>query len=278
MFREVIRAVTEQQKEHEEEAAQQALIRLGLGDEPMPTAADDPELHRLIEPLLSKDTAERPKPGVIRDTLRRVITYLASENKRKNLLGRGFEDVLAGVISRLEGGAPPGLGTQTLIEDIRGFRATGPEDKAEKVDLWVETASGRRMLVSAKWSVRADREKQMRGDYDTYVRCEVAREPFDYYWITNEFDPARLVANATYTAGNNYMFTNVVHVCPKALAVVHDFEQPSPTKTVKRLGELARRGTGHRAGRLSQTPLRPPRLRRGDRCPNHRRTDSVVAE
>ena len=93
--------------------------------------------------------------------------------------------------------------SKAILEDlsgtpVRGFRAPRTGDKTEKVDLWIAPGD-RRVLVSAKWSVRSDREKQMRGDFLTYVTCNELREPFEYIWITNEFDPARLVANATFT-------------------------------------------------------------------------------
>ncbi len=183
----------------------------------------------------------RPDDDTIKDVLRRVRAHITNENKRKNLLGRGFEDVLAGVISRLEE-PPPQLGTQSPIQSIEGFRAPREEDKDEKVDLWAGTGSGRRLLVSAKWSVRADREKQMAGDFRTYVACNVRREPFEYYWITNEFDPARLVANATNTEGNQWLFNAVVHVCPQALAVVHELERPKLRRTPARLRDLLEQG------------------------------------
>src|SRR5690348_18020972 len=49
--------------------------------------------------------------------------FRSTENKRKNLLGRGFEDVLFGVVRRIDGAPAEGAaGTQTPIEEIRGFR------------------------------------------------------------------------------------------------------------------------------------------------------------
>jgi hypothetical protein len=236
MFREVIRQVAEEEAEKraglEPKAAEQR-----AGYEAMPAPGDDPELRQVIEPLLPADAALRPRDEVVRDVLRRVRAYIGSENKRKNLLGRGFEDVLAGVLKRLEPNAPAEMGTQTPIEDIRGFRPPRTGDKTEKVDLWVGTRDRRRILVSAKWSVRADREKQMRGDFLTYVTCNELREPFEYVWITNEFDPARLVANATNTEMNRWLFDCIVHVCPEALRVVHGLDRQGLRSTPAQLKE-----------------------------------------
>jgi hypothetical protein len=231
MFRQVIRLVADEEAARRERLTARAAEQLARYADEMPAPDDDPELRQLIEPLLPPKRDEQPPDERVRDVLRRVRTHIGSENKRKNLLGRGFEDVLAGVISRLEGGAPPGLGVQTAIEEIRGFRPPRTGDKTEKVDLWVGTPDARRVLVSAKWSVRADREKQMRGDFLTYVACNELREPFEYVWITNEFDPARLVANATNTEGNQFLFDAVVHVCPEALWVVHELGAPALGRT-----------------------------------------------
>jgi hypothetical protein len=48
-----------------------------------------------------------------------------------------------------------------------------------------------RTLVTAKWSIRADREEQFMSDFQTYERLESAGEDFAYLLITNEFDAAR---------------------------------------------------------------------------------------
>jgi hypothetical protein len=238
MFREVISQVAASEHERRVALEGRAAGQRALHSPDMPEPGDDPELRQIVEPLLPADASARPTDDVIRDVLRQVRTHIGSENKRKNLLGRGFEDVLAGILARLPGGGPPVVGTQTLIHQIRGFHAVRAGDKDEKVDLHAETRSGERVLVSAKWSVRADREKQMAGDFETYVACNELREPFRYTWITNEFDGARLVANATNTRGNAYLFTDVVHVCPDALRIVHDLGAKGLRSTSGQLKEL----------------------------------------
>jgi hypothetical protein len=236
MFRAVIKRVAAEEAAKQEglwpKAAEQ---RAPYNDMPDPGA--DPELRELIEPLLPKGEELRPTDDVVREVLRRVRAYIASENKRKNLLGRGFEDVLHGILHRLQGGAPPNVNTQTPIEEIPGFRAPRAGEKTEKVDLWVGSDGGRRILVSAKWSVRADREKQMRSDFQTYVDCNATSDPFEYVWITNEFDPARLVANATATAYNAPLFTAVVHVNPTAVRLVHQLDGGDLRSTRAKLKE-----------------------------------------
>jgi hypothetical protein len=243
MFRQVIKRVADEEAARRQVLAGRAAAQLTrYPQHSLPAPDDDPELRRLIEPLLPDDVRLQPDEDLVRDVLRRVRTHITSENKRKNLLGRGFEDVLAGVMKRLQGGPPSSLGTETPIGEIPGFRAPRTGDKTEKVDLWTGTPDGRRILVSAKWSVRADREKQMRGDFLTYVASNEVRAPFEYVWITNEFDPARLVANATNTEGNQHLFDVVVHVCPAALHVVHELNAPTLSRTRALLHDQLERG------------------------------------
>lgn len=241
MFRQVIKRVADDETRARQLLEEKAAVQIAEYSSPMPVPDDDPELREIIEPLLADGTF-RPSDHTIRYVLRRVRAHITSENKRKNLLGRGFEDVLAGIINRLDVEQRPTIGTQTAIQEIEGFREPREGDKGEKVDLHVITPGARRVLVSAKWSVRADREKQMRGDFRTYVDCNMRREPFEYVWITNEFDPARLVANATSTEGNQWLLDTVVHVCPPALEVVHELDRPKLPKTPARLKELLESG------------------------------------
>jgi len=242
MFRQVIEQVASEEASRRETLAAKAEDQRSRYDLTMPAPGDDPELRGLIEPLLPRDPSDRASDEVVRDVLRKVRTHIGSENKRKNLLGRGFEDVLAGVLARLSGGAPTAFGAQVAIEEIPGFRAPRAGDKSEKVDLWARPSSDRRVLVSAKWSVRADREKQMRGDFLTYVTANSVRDPFEFVWVTNEFDPARLVANATNTEANRHLLDAVVHVCPEALTVVHELDKPGLRSTPARLKELMQQG------------------------------------
>lgn len=241
MFRQVIKRVADEETARRSALEERARDQIAEFRHPMPVPDDDPELRDIIEPLLA-DGVFRPTDDTIRYVLRRVRAHIGSENKRKNLLGRGFEDVLAAIIRRLDVVDRPAVGTQTAIQDIPGFRPPREGDKDERVDLHVMTRGERRVLVSAKWSVRADREKQMLFDFRTYVDCNVRREPFEYVWVTNEFDPARLVANATATEGNQRLFDAVVHVCPPALRVVHDLERRVLGRTPARLKELLGEG------------------------------------
>lgn len=242
MFRDVMRADVAVEAEEMKAKAVRAQQKLFPAGREMPVPGDDPRLHEIVEPLMPADEDERPGEEEVSAVLREVYAHMNSEKKRPNLLGRGFEDVLEGIISRLQ--SPPAEhGTQKLLETIPGFRPTRDGDKPEKVDYWVGDGDRRRVLVTAKWSVRADREKQMASDLQTYVQANEWRDLFEYVWITNEFDPARLVRNATNTQNNRHLFDKIVHICPDALAVVHNFDgRRKLHRTVVQLREQLRTG------------------------------------
>src|SRR5205807_337461 len=80
-----------------------------------------------------------------------------------------------------------------LLHELPGFRAPPRGEKARRVDLAV-VAGDRRVLVTAKWSVRADREEQFGVDFETYARLEDSGRDFEFVLVTNEFDAARLAA------------------------------------------------------------------------------------
>lgn len=210
-----------------------------LGEYPsgsMPEPGDDPELIEVLETVLGLDL-----PGDVatqRSISSTIRGHLAIENKRKNLLGRGFEDTLAEVMTRLLP-ADWTVSTRVGLAEVPGFSVRGSELERAEVDLAAWDARGRRVLVSSKWSVRADRERQFESDFDDYVKANSAG-PFDYVLVTNEFDAARLFSAATKVRGSGYLFDSVVHVQPQAVVEVYsdrlsskpleDWLQPAGTK------------------------------------------------
>lgn len=93
-------------------------------------------------------------------------------------------------------------------------------DKPNKVDVSVVRPS-MRTLITAKWSVRADREKQFVTDFTDYVTAESDRKPFEYVFVTNEFDPARLTRACEQLSGNALMFDHVVHISTDAIRATY---------------------------------------------------------
>ncbi len=179
-----------------------------------PQPGEDPGFELAVLEELKPWLSGSPPPEAMRRLTQRVRTYLTQENKRKNLLGEGFEDVLAFIIERLPGAEKLKVSVRPVLHDLPGFRRPPRNEKPRTVDLAVVSSRSRR-LITVKWSVRADREEQFGVDFEAYARLEDAGKDFDYVLITNEFDAARLAAACDRRAQNASLFSAVVHVNPK---------------------------------------------------------------
>ena len=179
-----------------------------------PVPGEDPEIEGLINEELGGLFISQPSREVIGSLTRRINHHISQENKRKNLVGEGFEDVLAFLLKRL--GARRGwqILARPLLHDIPGFRPPPAGQKPRRVDLAIISPSGDRTLVTAKWSVRADREEQFGVDFENYARLDDAGRDFGFVLVTNEFDAARLVAACERRVQNAALLSAVVHVNP----------------------------------------------------------------
>jgi len=185
-----------------------------------PEPGEDPELAAIILDVLGEWMDPEPPAQVIADLTRRIHTHLSQENKRKNLVGEGFEDVIAAILLRLRFDAPLEVQTRVALHDLPGFHQPAPTEKIKKVDLALLSGNFR-TLVTAKWSIRADREEQFMSDFQTYERLEAAGRDFGYVLVTNEFDAARLRAACERRRQNAPLFSQVVHINPAAVNVVY---------------------------------------------------------
>jgi hypothetical protein len=194
--------------------------RAPYADQSFPQPGEDPELAAIIREVLGSWMNPDPPARVIADLTRRIYTHLSQENKRKNLVGEGFEDVIAAVLARLRFDTPPDVRTRVALHDLPGFHRPARNEKIKKVDIGLVSGSVR-TLVTAKWSIRADREEQFMSDFQTYERLESMGEDFEYVLVTNEFDAARLRAACERRRQNAPLFTHVVHINPAAVDVVY---------------------------------------------------------
>ncbi|MBD3943950.1 hypothetical protein IF188_19850 [Microbacterium sp. NEAU-LLC] len=182
----------------------------------MPHPDEDLELEALVSDAIEGHLGVPASDDFVRDLLVKIKGHISSENKRKNLVGEGFEDTLAALLRRWEPTASRyEVHVRPALHELPGFYAPRGNDKTKKVDLaLVDRLSRHRVLVSCKWSVRSDREEQFLTDFDAYSKLESSGRSFDYVLVTNEFDPARLAAACENRSGNAEIFTHVVHVNP----------------------------------------------------------------
>lgn len=194
-------------------------------DRGLPLPGEDPELVDIIRDVLGTHLMSEPSEDQWQLLAQRIHTHVGQENKRKNLLGEGFEDTLAAIIERLPGANDLTIASRSLLGEIPGFNPQGDAEKQKRVDLALWTAEGsHRVLVTSKWSVRADREEQFGTDFDAYVRVNTGA-PFSHVLVTNEFDAARLKAACLRLAGNAYLFDEVVHVNPQGVLTAYGGSQ-----------------------------------------------------
>lgn len=215
-----------------QKASQQRAPFNGRG---FPEPGEDPAIVAIIREVLGTQLLQEPSQDQWRDVTRRVRELIAVENKRKNIVGEGFEDVLAAIVRRADTRSLLEVRPRRVLPDVPGFANTRQGDKRNKVDLVIVRGTDqRRMLVTAKWSIRADREKQFPAEFTSYVNAESANQTFDYVLMTNEFDPARLTRACEINAANNLMITTVVHISPPAIQAVYgDKPQGSMEKVLR---------------------------------------------
>ncbi len=196
--------------------------RVAYEGQGMPEPGEDPELELIIREALQPWFRENPPPGVLARLTQQIHEHSRLENKRKNLVGEGFEDVLAGVVGRLQAAGIESMQARALLSEVPGFSAPAERAKAKKVDLVLITKpNSHRVLITAKWSIRADREEQFESDFQSYAMLERASRPFDYVLVTNEFDPARLAAACERQVLARYLFSEVIHVSTDALLAAY---------------------------------------------------------
>lgn len=185
-----------------------------------PEPGVDVELTGLIRAGLESHLIDDPPAEAWHIISQKIHQYLSVQNKRKNLVGEGFEDVLAQMVKRARALPEEQVFTRSLLYEIPGFNRARTGGKPNKVDLAI-VRPGMRTLVTAKWSVRADREKQFQTEFEEYCSAESENQKFKYVFVTNEFDPARLKRACESLARNNLMFDHVVHINTDALRAAY---------------------------------------------------------
>ena len=204
-----------------------------------PEPGDDPGIAEIIQEVLGPHLREAPSVAQWQELSRRIREWIAVENKRKNLVGEGFEDVICAVVKRFDTTGELTAEARKPLSEVLGFGNLRDGDKENKVDaVVIRKADQHRTLVTAKWSIRADRERQFQSDFGDYVRAMSGNNPFDYVLLTNEFDPARLQRAAESMAGNSRMFATVVHIAPDALRAVYGAQPEARMRVV--LGHIDR--------------------------------------
>lgn len=185
----------------------------------LPEPGQDPELITIVKEVLEPYFHSDPSEEAYRTLSNRIYAHVTQENKRKNLVGEGFEDVLGAIVQQCLSKSLE-VKNRVPLHDVPGFNRPRGNEKTRKVDLVLLEGDLRR-LVSAKWSIRADREEQFQSDFEVYYALEARGVSFEYSLITNEFDAARLKAACERRRQNALLFTDVVHINPAGVLAAY---------------------------------------------------------
>jgi hypothetical protein len=218
------------------QAAAAAKQRAPFEGRGFPNPGEDPKLIEIFRTELTDYLSREPDSQHWQVLIERVREHFALESKRKNLLGEGFEDVLSHVMRKTC--APEvSVGTRQPIHDIRGFTRAIDGEKPTKVDIAIVQPE-KRTLVTVKWSIRADREKQFLADFNDYVYANAEGTPWEYVCVTNEFDPARLRRACEKIAQHTHLFARLVHISTDALRATYgSSREPSVLRVLQYIDE-----------------------------------------
>jgi len=220
----------------EQYAAAAEAQRAAYAPEKLPIPGEDPEFTEIVYRHLQPWFSSTPDPQVLRSLATSVRLYIGQENKRKNLVGEGFEDTLAAILERMPKiAAAYEIRVRPYLHDLPGFREPLDDATPPQVDLaLVRRADGHRILVTCKWSFRSDREKQFPNEHAAYLELRTTSKPFDYVLLTNEFDPARLASVCERVREIYPLFQAVVHVNPAGPLAAYAYAQDRLPSSVTR--------------------------------------------
>lgn len=194
---------------------------------PAPIDKDiESDLKTSIEEILKNEGVERARAE---DAAKRIEAlshdFFTIGNKRKNALGEGFEDLLWMLLQRVAKVSGDKAALRTPVSKLPGFRKAAPRRPGAKrerephPDLAFFDAGVTQIIVTAKWSMRQDRETQFHSEFAAYQRGKTQPTELQFALITNEFDTARLdnVARAIPTGAGGYIFHVIYHINPALL-------------------------------------------------------------
>jgi hypothetical protein len=199
-----------------------------------PSFEADPELESELMAAIETLLRGEGIPDERAKALARQIEGLSRDfftvgNKRKNALGEGFEDLLLILLGRAANIPAAKLALRTPVSKLPGFRRAPALKKGEsrerepRPDLALTDGGITHVIVTAKWSMRQDRETQFQAEYTSYQMNKVQPTELRFALITNEFDLARLknVARAMPGGAGGYIFHNIYHIAPDLLRETH---------------------------------------------------------
>ena len=188
------------------------------------------ELILALEQLLRGQNLPEERVGALARQIEALSRdFFTIDNKRKNALGEGFEDLLYLLLTRVARIPHERIALRRPVSQLPGFRrapprrAGGSAEREPRPDIALFEGGITHLITTAKWSMRQDRETQFQAEYTAYQMSKTQTAELRFALITNEFDVARLnnVARAIPGGAGGYIFHQIYHINPELLAHTH---------------------------------------------------------
>jgi hypothetical protein len=165
----------------------------GMGDVEayVPDADLVAEFSKALQEISKLDDDEAI--ALARNMVAKARHYFTVERKRQNILGEGFEDLLSLLANKVSGVTQEHIRLRKKANTLPGFAAEHKRERIESPDIAFVSGDKTDALVSVKWSIRHDRQKQWADELDCYVELISQVDAPTFLLITNEFDPGRIV-------------------------------------------------------------------------------------
>jgi hypothetical protein len=233
MFQACVQEYLRRQEASAEQAAATQLTIAHFADSAGTTEAAETEQSKFaleITAILAKHFgAIRPDAlaQVALEIERRAEHYFTIGNKRQNVRGEGFEDILEWLLLSVAHLSAGQVLKRQVATDLPGFKpglkrkrkAKVPKpdlvllSPARDVTLW---------LVTAKWSLRQDRLDQFGQEFAYYKANQLQPQSTDFVLLTNEMDLARLIDVLEPPPGaGSFHFDRVYHINRDFLEMTH---------------------------------------------------------
>jgi hypothetical protein len=168
----------------------------------------------------------------------RARHYFTVERKRQNILGEGFEDLLFLLATKVSEAPKEVICLRQKANTLPGFGAKHKRERIESPDLAFVGENTTDLLISVKWSIRQDRQKQWADELDCYIDLMSQMTAPKFLLITNEYDPGRIL-NAFSLDRQTMKLGCIYHISLDMLEVaLNDHPTWSDVKTMIDAGRL----------------------------------------
>lgn len=189
-----------------------------LVSNPLQNIADEDLVVEFMQIIVRKINLDRQQAERLAQTLvKRARFYYTIGNKRQNVLGEGFEDLLQVLMITVSKVPTHRIVVRQRANKLPGFKSRSNRKREEAPDIAVVNETTTQLLASVKWSIRHDRQKQFSDELDSYAELIEQDSLPAYVVITNEYDPGRLINICNLEPHKGLAISCIYHINPELL-------------------------------------------------------------